>query len=42
MFHNYGYGGNHTSERDLPSARNAKRLAKKKGINKRLKRTQSA
>ncbi len=30
MFHNYGCGGEHTSKRDAPTARNARRLAKKK------------
>ena len=30
MFHNYGCGGQHTSKRDTPTARNARRLEKKK------------
>lgn len=30
MFHNYGCGRKHTSDRDPPTARNARRLAKKK------------
>jgi hypothetical protein len=29
MFHNYGLGAKHTSKRDAPTARNARRLAEK-------------